>query len=236
MIIPVFAPSTLVEYLKLRDEIEVSRPALCPECEASETFWRHGFFERQAVEGELSVKVRIQRFLCHACGLAVSCLFAFLVPYRQFTATIVAKAVEDYASEETTYRREAGELSALNSEGTPKPSHAQVFRFVDCLARKSEHLLFQLQKELVMQGNLEKLEMTGQGQCPNAYKAQSLDKAKSLNYTSELMQLAGIAFAMGNPMAELQAHFFKAVESWQAVFSVRALKLSNPQTMNHLIF
>jgi hypothetical protein len=80
------------------------------------------------------------------------------------------------------------------------------------------------------------LEMTGQGQCPNAYKAQSLDKAKSLNYTSELMQLAGIAFAMGNPMAELQAHFFKAVESWQAVFSVRALKLSNPQTMNHLIF
>src|SRR5580692_8293987 len=98
MIIPVSVPSTLVEYLKVKDQIDVPRPASCPKCAATNTFWRHDHFERKAMEGELTGSVRIQRFLCRACGLAVSCLFAFLVPYRQFTAAIVAKAVEGYAA------------------------------------------------------------------------------------------------------------------------------------------
>ncbi len=236
MIIPVFIVSTLAEYLKVKDEINVPRPEICPKCRESNTFWRHDYFERQAIEGELNSKVKIQRFLCRACGLAVSCLFTFLVPYRRFTAAVVSRACQDYAFKETTYRQEAEELSVLNSEATPKPSHAQVFRFVDCLARKSEHLLFHLQKELVMQGKLEKLAIAGSSNCPNAYKTQSREKAKALNHVCELVQYAGLAFAASNQMAELHAHFLQAVESWQVIFSLRALRLSNPQTMKHLIF
>jgi len=235
MIIPVIGLATLAEYLKVKDEIEVPRPVHCPRCKESGTFWKHDCFERQAVEGELRATIRVQRFLCRVCGLAVSRLFAFLVPYRQFTAAMVAKACEVYACEETTYRQEAEDLSVLNSEGTPKPSHAQVFRWVNCLARRSEHLLFLSQKEMVMQGNLEKLDVTLHD-CPNAYKAQSLEKAKALNGTGELMQLAKFALRVSNPLLQLHAHFLRAVESWQAIFSERPLKLSNPQTMKHVIF
>lgn len=236
MIIPVFGLATLAEYLKVKDQIEVPRPVQCPGCKESGTFWKHDFFERQAIEGEVRALVRIQRFLCRACGLAVSCLFAFLVPYRQFTAAMVAKACEVYACEETTYREEAEELSVLNSEDPPEPSHAQVFRWVNCLAQKSEQLLYQLQKEFVMRGDVEKLEIAVLDNCPNACKAQSLEKAKVLNQACELVHCTRLAFAVNNPLAELHAHFLKAVESLQAAFSGREPKLSNPQTMKQVIF
>jgi hypothetical protein len=233
MILSVFDPASLAEYIKLGAP-EAPRPLICPVCGTSEPFWRHGHFNRQAFEGELSATVKIQRFLCSACGLAVSCLFAFLVPYRQATAALVARAVSDYGISRTTYRNEAGELSKLESEAPPKPSHGQVFRWVKSICDKAEGLLLQVQKEVVLLGRIELLEDTTGVVCPNAVKAHTIEKARSLNRVAELIQQTALLVSGG--LLELQTHFLSQVESLQAIFCDRFIRLFTPQKVKHVIW
>ena len=233
MILPVFEPATLAEYIKLGAP-EAPRPLICPECSARQQFWRHGHFERQAFEGELSATVKIQRFLCSACGLAVSCLFAFLVPYKQATVTLVARAVSNYGTSRTTYRSEAEELSKLESEAPPKPSHGQVFRWVKSICGKAEGLLLQVQKEAVLVGRVQFLgNMTG-AVCPNAVKAHTIEKARSLNRLAELIQQTALLVSGG--LLKLQTHFLSQVESLQAIFCDRFIQLFTPQKVTHVIW
>lgn len=224
MIIPVLGPSTLQEYVD-RGEPAAPRPDVCPKCQSSESFWRHDSFDRRAIEGELSK-------LSHVCGLAASCIFAFLVPYRRATAAVIARAVSDYSLSETTYREEAEELSQLNSDTTPEPSHGQVFRWVATASEKAGQLLLQVQKELVMGGQVEAVQGGG---CPNAYKAHTVKKAMALNELAELAHLAGLLMGTGG-LRDLQAHFLTEVESLQAICAGHRLQLANPQRMQHMIF
>jgi len=234
MIIPVFEPGSLSEYIKL-GKPQAPRPSVCPNCQARQSFWRHDRFERWAIEGALEARIRIQRFLCHACGQVVSCLFAFLVPYRQATAVLVARAVSDYSTTSTTYRQEAGELSALDSLAPPKPSHSQVFRWVEGICNKVGLLLLQVQKELLMGQRADDVqEMIGAG-CPNAVKAHSMHKARSLNELAELVQLASLLVG-GGPLSVLQTYFLSQVESLQAIFSNRSIRLATPQKVKHVVF
>jgi hypothetical protein len=233
MILSVFEPASLAEYIKLGAP-EAPRPLICPDCSAREQFWRHGRFKRLAFEGELSATVTIQRFLCSACGLAVSCLFVFLVPYKQATVALVARAVSDYSTSCTTYRSEAGELSKLESQAPSKPSHAQVFRWVKSICGKAEGLLLQVQKEVVLLGRVEFLgDMTGVV-CPNAVKAHTIEKVRSLNTLAELIQQTALLVSGG--LLELQTHFLSQVESLQAIFCDRFIRLFTPQKVKHVIW
>lgn len=235
MIIALLGVSSLAELFESNNYVEVERPTACPRCKANDPFWRHDSFKRTAIEGELTARIRVQRFLCRVCGLTVSCLFAFLIPYRQFTAAVVATAVEKYGTEKTTYRHEAEELSALDCDDAPRPSHVQVFRWVDCIAKKSAHLLLQMQRELVMQGSAKDLESAPGGSCPNAIKAHSVEKAHILNHSFEVVQLARLLLAKTS-LSTLHAHFLSAVESLQAIFSGRTVRLTAPQKMKHVAF
>jgi len=234
MIIPIFEPATLADYIKLGAP-PAPRPSVCPECGERGSFWRHDHFERSAFEGVLEARVRIQRFLCHACGLAVSCLFAFLVPYRRATASLVAQAVTKYAGTPTTYRQAAEEVSPLESTATPKPSHSQVFRWVQGVAIKAEHLLLQVQKELLLLGRSDDVQRLVGVHCPNAHRAHSIRKAASLNSLAELLQFANLLVGDG-ALSALQANFLSKVESLQVILSQRVIRLANPQNMKHVVF
>ena len=234
MIIPIFEPATLAEYIKLGAP-PAPRPSMCPQCRALGSFWRHDHFERSAFEGTLEARIRIQRFLCHACGLAVSCLFAFLVPYRQATASLVAQAVTAYAGTPTTYRQTAEDVSPLESSAPPQPSHSQVFRWVQGIANKAEHLLLQVQKELLLRGRGDDVQRMVGVRCPNAHRAQSIRKAASLNSLAELLQFANLLVGEG-ALSALQTKFLSQVESLQVIFSERVIRLANPQNVKHVIF
>ncbi len=234
MIIPIFEPATLADYVKLGAP-DVSRPAVCPRCHEQGSFWRHDHFYRSAFEGVLEARIRIQRFLCHACGTAVSCLFAFLVPYRQATASLVSEAVTGYADTPTTYRQTAEEVSPLESTAPPKPSHSQVFRWVQGVANKAEHLLLQVQKELLLLGRGDEVQSMVGVSCPNAHRAQSIRKAAALNSLAYLVQFANLLVGEGS-LSALQTDFLSQVESLQVIFSERVIRLANPQNMKHVIF
>lgn len=234
MIIPVVGPGSLDEYLK-SGAPAAGRPSECPKCEAKETFWRHDCFERQAMDGNLSVRIKIQRYLCCACGLVVSCLFTFLIPYRQATACLVAQAVSDYSTTERTYRQEAGELCSLDADSPPRPSHSQVFRWVNAMTEKVGQLLLQMQKELVMRGHTNEVQDQISKSCPNAKKAHTTRKATLLNELAEFVQL-GWLLVGERGLSALHAHFLSQVESLQAIFSEHHLRLANPQKMRQVIF
>lgn len=235
MILPVFKPATFAEYIK-SGAPEVPRPLICPGCGTEGSFWQHDSFKRQAFEGELSATVKIQRFLCSACGLTVSCLFAFLVPYKRATAALIAQAATDYATtKRRTYRQEATELSELGSEAPPQPSHAQVFRWVRSVCKKAEGLLLQVQKEAALLGRFDVLESTASVGCPNAWRAHTIEKARSLNQLAELIQRAALLVSGGN-LLELQTHFLSQVESLQAIFCDRFIRLFTPQKVKHVIW
>jgi hypothetical protein len=233
MILPVFEPASLAEYIKSGAR-QIPRPQMCPRCGAKESFWKHDSFEREAFEGELSASIRIQRLLCRACGVTVSCLFAFLVPYKRATAALIAQAATDYGTKRMTYREEAEQLSPLESEEPPTPSHSQVFKWVQSLCCRSEYLLLQAQKEIVLVGSVGSLDNIVGGQCPNAKKAHTIEKARMLNALAELI-CASKLFEDGC-LRKLYTYFLSHVESLQAIFCERLIRLLAPQRMKHVIW
>jgi transposase-like protein len=235
MIIPIFVVKSLAEYQEKYEQIEVPRPEGCGRCRWKSALWRHGSFNRTATEGEIEVRIKVQRFLCPACGRTASCLFAFLIPYRRFTAAVFAEAVSSYSTKETSYRQLAGGLSALVDSGPPKPSHSQVFGWVKNTCRKVESLLLEIQKELVMTGRTDDVEQLRTRLCPNAKKAKTEAKVRALNHLSELVSATTLLLANNN-LAELHTHFLQCVESLQEIFTQRAFELATPQRTKHGIF
>ena len=56
----------------------VSQPEVCGRCTGQDSFHRHGTYERYMAE----TRRKVARFLCKLCGLTVSVLPAFVLPYR----------------------------------------------------------------------------------------------------------------------------------------------------------
>ncbi len=175
------------------------------------------------------------RFICSICSGTISCLFSFLIPYKCFTDA-VGKAIEDYATKKTTYRQEAEEVSVLDSSGPPKPSHAQVFRWVKFMAEKAESLLFMVQQELALKGKWD-LIVESDSQCPNSYKTRTIAKAGSLDKLAKLIDLAGSLLGTNsNVLGYLHSYFLQNVESLQYVLANANSRLSTPQSVKHVIF
>lgn len=180
--IPLKNSSSVVEFFKQCGRVEIPRPQECfyEKCRLKEPLRMNGSYARQVIYWGLFFLVRILRFRCRRCGKTVSCPYGWLVPYRRFSAEVIAAGIEAYARAETTYRDVSTDLSDLelaepemdvraeemckkvvaesaaaqadDAEELPcRPAYNTVFRWVDFTCRRTEALLMQLQKELVQE-------------------------------------------------------------------------------------
>lgn len=220
MIIISFLFRSWAEYVENGKGLEVERPSRCPRetCNRKDCFWRHTAYHRQVKEGDESVSVRIQRFMCRYCGLVISCLFSFLVPYRQHSARIIAESVETYVTAPATvplesYRKVAGDREL---------SRMTLFRWVAMLAVKSKGLHGQVQKEFMLSGRPWQMlsSKPGQSTSPSAGRAKTAEKGERLNDLFRLIEVSKIFIgSVACALDGLHAHFLKNVESRQLILS-----------------
>lgn len=213
------------------------RPKACPRCSAKECFWVKGYYFRWAVEGDIEQVLPIPRYICNCCQLVVSLLFAFLVPYRQFTKKIVAEAVQGYLVDRTTYRRAAGEIAGDN-EDMQRPNHGQVWHWVELLATRSQKSLNTiLQRACVTAGKESCLSGVHERFCPNATTAHSLEKASKLNCGTRLLILAEIWLQCQEKVIErLLTHFVDFVQPALSILTGRGVTLFTPQSSQQVIW
>jgi hypothetical protein len=231
--------SSLAEYVQREGDVTVERPSRCenPTCGRSNGFWRHTGYKRTAREGELSVELRIERFLCKYCGLVVSCLFDFLIPYVVFTASLVGAVVQEYGCAPTSYRNLSGNNTPLNSaqDGAagPRPSHVQIFRWVRRVAMHSKVLLTYVQK-FVLQAGVE-TRGTELLACPNSWKAITEQKQHELDDLLRLLVESSRCNGSGlvSPVDWMHRYFLQSGSICRAILSGRGLKLSTQQRAKH---
>jgi hypothetical protein len=233
-IVSVVGVNSLAEYIERGEDLKVDRPVRCQResCGRSKGFWKHTGYERTAREGELSVVVSIERFLCKYCGLVVSCLFDFLIPYVIFSARAVAGVVTGYASKKTSYRELSGNAAALDSgqnDKGPRPSHVQIFRWVERMAKQSGVLLVHVQRLVINVGQelLSEQELC----CPNRWKALTVQKMSELDVLLKLLVQSGQCWGAGETtvVERLHRYFSQTSSMRRAILSGRKLRLSAQQ-------
>jgi hypothetical protein len=237
MIIPVNGVDTLADYERRREYLDKNiRPVFCPACRKEKSFWRHGKYERKVFIGAENVAVHINRFKCGNCAIVVSCIFSFMVPYVRYASNVVSKAIQNFSEVETSYVEQASEVTDLGEDAVAKPSPTQIFRWVDRVARKAESLLFQLQKEFVMRNAEDLFNGFVAQRAPNQKKARSEQKKKLLQDLAEFVQMAHLFTANGaDALLQIHAFFLCDVESLQAIFCGRPLKLPTPHSLQSVL-
>jgi hypothetical protein len=214
-----------------------ARPTECPACSAQDSFWVKAYFFRWAVEAELEEVLPVPRYICKWCGLVVSVLFAFLVPYRQMTAATVGKAVQEYLVERTSYRAVAGAVSG-SSDKVQRPNHSQVWRWVELFAGKAAAgLNARLQRACIQYGKESGVGAIHETVCPNACMASTPEKTRKLNSGTRLVGLVRLLLERSeNVVAELQACFAIRVQPACSILTGRGVSLFTPQSSHHLIW
>ncbi len=229
----------LADYVACEGEVSADRPSKCknPACGRTNGFWKHTGYKRTAREGELSVVLTIERFLCRYCGLVVSCLFDFLIPYVVFTAKLVGDAIQEYGCKPTSYREVSGNSSPWESTedgpAGPRPSHVQIFRWVRRVAEQSNVLLTHVQK-LAVQAELE---MSGSEllACPNGWKAFTKRKRHELDDLLRLLVESGRCSGSGlvSTVDWMHRYFLQSSSFCRAILSGRKFRLSAQQRTKH---
>jgi transposase-like protein len=225
--------SSFKEYQLAGENIQagIELPEKCPRCKGLEVFWRHGKYQRRVREKDgQAVPVKIYRYICKVCAQTVSCLYGFLAAYRQYAVSVVAEAVEAYATKATTYR----ELSWA-AEAAKSAEVSTIFRWVRDLTRQAEQLLPAIQKEmpvdLLWQENEAEIPA-----CVNAGKAKGSDKEKMLHQLAEMVALAVRWLGARQPLICLHEYMVAKAETCLSIMSGHKLRLSAPQKMKHLNF
>jgi hypothetical protein len=185
MIVPVGLEvcESVRQFFELGGQVDVPRPSRCPrlkeECGGLEPLRKNGTYPRQVIYWGMLFVMAILRFRCGKCGKTVSRPLGWLVPYKRFSAEMIAAGVEAYAAtEKSSYRKVSdatsdpefveeredirqtkrySELTATKAikaavsrrDGGSRPSYCAVFRWVDYLCKRVESIIQQLQKELV---------------------------------------------------------------------------------------
>lgn len=230
-IIRIAGVNSLAAFVDRKGEVEVERPVRCPgkRCRRTDCFWKHTGYERKAREGDLVETVYIQRFLCKYCGLVISCLFDFLVPYLIFTARMVAEAVRRYASDgKASYRRLSEELGGIEEGrdgGVLRPSHNQIFLWVKQAALRSGTLLVAVQGYAVRTNVV--LMSERHLMCPNRWKAFTREKRVALDDLLRLF-VQGVLCCGTSAMEVgewLHCFFLQSAPIRQAIFAGREVEL-----------
>lgn len=236
MIVTVRGPASLSEYLNLSEPPQVERPAQCPKG-CCRPMWNHTGYERTAEDknGSRGV-VKIPRFRCGLCGLIVSCLFDFLVPYVIYTVAAIAAWVAAYTEELTTYDRVAWDVGAPE---TPRPT---IFRRIAGCVNRAKEVADELQSECMLAGAEKAESHTLAVVCPNSWKAWSAKKRANLDRVAALLVRA--RFVMRQPpvtgaeiLGVLHGYFMTTAEELTTIFFRRKdMTLSNQQSMRCPIF
>jgi len=185
LIIPVRGFLGLEDYNDNSQKVILETPKECPQCK--ENLWKHGSFKRTAkdLKGNKGV-ISIQRLICSACSLTISCLFDFLAPFKQYVIEDILQYVVIYGQEKTTYRDIAwGEQDGSNTDAEASLSRA--FCAVAQVCQISGELAQQAQQACLEAGV--DLMTVEQSRCPNSELAHSVEKAKRLDQLSYLINL-----------------------------------------------
>ncbi len=179
MIVPVGVEicESVRQFFELGGQVEVTRPSQCPrpkeECGGLEPLRKNGTYPRQVIYWGMLFVLAILRFRCGKCGKTVSRPLSWLVPYKRFSAEMIAAGAEEYVAEETSYRKVSNVVSeadfvdekedirqtklyselsvkkaigvAVTKDGGSRPSHCTVFRWVEDLCKRVESTIQQLQ-------------------------------------------------------------------------------------------
>ncbi|WP_213397151.1 DUF6431 domain-containing protein [Virgibacillus pantothenticus] len=92
----------IFQYAANRKENEFPRLDRCPGCHcfASGNIHRHGYYWRYGIKEDEHIPLAICRYLCLACGITISILPSFLVPYFQYTLYMIFKGIKRYLNGE----------------------------------------------------------------------------------------------------------------------------------------
>jgi hypothetical protein len=183
-------------------------PSRCPRpgCGHPERMRRNGSYGRIVIEGLVRLVLLICRFRCKRCGKSVSRPPSFLVPYKRFTARLIASAVQKYAEQLTTYDEVSAESSVFRDDGEalaiqpPRitradrgycPATSTTFSWIDYLSKRSARWIQQVQKELVIQNrSIERLPDEGLITNANGWKSGRSKSASQVPKRQELNKLS----------------------------------------------
>ncbi len=68
----------------------------CPHCQSPRALYRHGCYERYALTAEGEYRLWIARYRCRECRKTVSVLPSFLLPYFQYTLSVIWQVVKEW--------------------------------------------------------------------------------------------------------------------------------------------
>jgi hypothetical protein len=78
------------QYFEQLSDPDHSRPACCPQCQATQPLTAHGFYTRSFADLAFDGLIRVRRYLCQCCRRTVSLLPDFALPYLRFSITVIA--------------------------------------------------------------------------------------------------------------------------------------------------
>jgi len=148
MIIPVFGVKSIEEYLT--DIFVVELPEKCFDC--GRNLWRHGAYSRKALTLDgAPVAVWIPRLWCPDCRVSISCLYEFLIPFKQYVLTVfwtyVNHVIEkSYSLREAAWSEEDGDREDAGA------SVSRAFRAMDEAGKWADQALRRMQEKLVEEG------------------------------------------------------------------------------------
>ena len=202
-------------------------PARCVSeaCRRKSCYWRHGSYRREVLDEVCSGVVTIERFKCKFCRATISMLPAFLVPKKWHSLRLIAAKCQNYATEETSYRKEANGPCA-----TPASSPSQIWRWLDLIARRAKSLLLDVQAEAVAVGvEEERLIAADEAFCPNAEKARTEVKKACLEQLAKVVSFGSALFGMSDGVLNaFGTRQLKKVEMMQRIIAVQAAIWSTP--------
>ena len=83
--------ATPEEYYQMSKQFPFPKPTSChnPNCKLQVPPKKHGFYQRNSLDGEFASKIFIRRYRCSYCGMTFSYLPSFCLPYYQYTLKII---------------------------------------------------------------------------------------------------------------------------------------------------
>jgi hypothetical protein len=205
------------------------RPERCPDCGVRNRFWVHSYRYRWAIDENWEVVVPVPRFECSACTKVVSVMFAFLVPYRQFTLELMAVAIGMYVLEVTSYRTVAG--VACGESYRPAPS--QVWQWVELYGSRACSFVGQMLQRGCVEAGKEECELVKARKlaCPNAELAGSKEKSAKLDGAARALGLAALLLGeLTILVAGLQTYFAGVVQGSFSMLTGRGVRLFTPHS------
>ena len=104
---------TLSEYHKRGKENEFPEVTSCPICHAQKPLEKHGFYTRNALLLKKDYRIPIRRYCCSSCQRTVSILPSFLLPYYQYSLSVIMDCLKQILAVKKKHVRFYRQLAEL---------------------------------------------------------------------------------------------------------------------------